>query len=174
MWTGSSQVVKRKSPSGIPKNASANQREVREGGTSVVFQMACMVPLNENVHLCGVDTKTVTHSGRRAQLLLSATRCGHPSSYIGSSVDLALDLSLTTQALSTVSLSAPRRPHHRCQHPRCQHPRCQHPRRQHLHRQHHRPKDILGQECASKITFKQTNIIFAQNSCYLKTLRRSI
>ena len=26
-------------------------------------QMACMVPLHENVHLCGVDTKIVTHSG---------------------------------------------------------------------------------------------------------------
>ena len=26
MWTGSSQVAKRKSPGGIPKNASANQR----------------------------------------------------------------------------------------------------------------------------------------------------
>ena len=52
--------------------------------------MVCMFPLDENIHLCGVDTKIVTHSGRRSQLLLSATRCGHPSSYIGSSVDPAL------------------------------------------------------------------------------------
>ena len=51
--------------------------------------MACMVPLDENVHLCGVDTKIITHSGCRSQLLLSATRCGHRSSYIGSSVDRA-------------------------------------------------------------------------------------
>ena len=50
-------------------------------------QMACMFPLDENIHLCGVDKKIVTHSGRRSQLLLPATRCGHPSSYIGSSVD---------------------------------------------------------------------------------------
>ena len=55
--------------------------------------MACMFPLDENVHLCGVDTKIVTHSGRRSQLLLSAMRCGHPSSYIGSSVDRASVLS---------------------------------------------------------------------------------
>ena len=48
--------------------------------------MACMFPRDENVNLCGVDTKIVTHSGRRSQLLLSAMRCGHPSSYIGSSV----------------------------------------------------------------------------------------
>ena len=53
--------------------------------------MACMVPLDENVRLCGVNTKIVTHSGRRSQLLLSATRCGHPSSYMGSSVDRALE-----------------------------------------------------------------------------------
>ena len=52
--------------------------------------MACMFPRDENVNLCGVDTKIVTHSGRRSQLLLSAMRCGHPSSYIGSSVDRAL------------------------------------------------------------------------------------
>ena len=51
--------------------------------------MACMFPRDENVNLCGVDTKIVTHSGRRSQLLLSALRCGHPSSYIGSSVDRA-------------------------------------------------------------------------------------
>ena len=49
------------------------------------FGSAC----DENVNLCGVDTKIVTHSGRRSQLLLSAMRCGHPSSYIGSSVDRA-------------------------------------------------------------------------------------
>ena len=48
------------------------------------------VPSVENVNLCGVDTKTVTYSGRRSQLLLSAMRCGHPSSYIGSSLDRAL------------------------------------------------------------------------------------
>ena len=41
--------------------------------------MACMVPLNENV----------THTGRRSQLLLSATRYGHHSSYIWPSVDRA-------------------------------------------------------------------------------------
>ena len=52
--------------------------------------MACMFPRDENVNLCGVDTKIVIHSGRRSQLLLSAMRCGHPSSYIGSSVDRAL------------------------------------------------------------------------------------
>ena len=45
---------------------------------------------DENVNLCGVNTKIVTHSGRRSQLLLSAMWCGHPSSYIGSSVDRAL------------------------------------------------------------------------------------
>ena len=56
--------------------------------SSVVFLwMACMFPLDENGHLCGVDTKIVTHSGRRSQLLLSETRCGHPSSYIGFIVD---------------------------------------------------------------------------------------
>ena len=54
--------------------------------------MACMFPLDENVHLCGVDTKIETHSGRRSQLFLSAMRCGHPSLYIGSSVDRALSL----------------------------------------------------------------------------------
>ena len=35
--------------------------------------MACMFTRDENVNLCGVDTKIVTHSGRRSQLLLSAT-----------------------------------------------------------------------------------------------------
>ena len=54
--------------------------------------MACMFPRDQNVNRCGVDTKIVTHSGRRSQLLLSAMRCGHPSSYIGSSVDRALIL----------------------------------------------------------------------------------
>ena len=57
--------------------------------------MACMFTRDENVNLCGVDTKIVTHSGRRSQLLLSAMRCGHPSSYIGSSVDRALTLLIT-------------------------------------------------------------------------------
>ena len=51
-----------------------------------------MFPRDENVNLCGVDTKIVTHSGRRSQLILSAMRCGHPSSYIGSSVDRASQL----------------------------------------------------------------------------------
>ena len=51
--------------------------------------MARMDHLDENVHLCGVDMKIVNHSGRRSQLLLSAKRCGHPSSYIGPSVDRA-------------------------------------------------------------------------------------
>ena len=65
--------------------------------------MACMFPRDENVNLCGVDTKIVTHSGRRSQLLLSAMRCGHPSSYIGSSVDRALgsdDIALFTASVS--------------------------------------------------------------------------
>jgi len=70
MWTGSSQVATRKSRRGIPKiNASANQREVWKGGASVVFLW--------------YTPDGVTHSGRRSQLLLSATRCRHPSSYIG-------------------------------------------------------------------------------------------
>ena len=52
--------------------------------------MVCVFPRDENVNLCDVDTKIETHSGRRSQLLLSAMRCGQPSSYIGSSVDRAL------------------------------------------------------------------------------------
>ena len=59
--------------------------------------MACMFTRDENVNLCGVDTKIVTHSGRRSQLLLSAMRCGHPSSYIGSSVNRALGKELKSK-----------------------------------------------------------------------------
>ena len=66
--------------------------------------MACMFPRDENVNLCGVDTKIVTHSGRRSQLLLSAMRCGHPSSYIGSSVDRALALMKSTPICVTSRL----------------------------------------------------------------------
>ena len=63
--------------------------------------MACMFTRDENVNLCGVDTKIVTHLGRRSQLLLSAMRCGHPSSYIGSSVDRA---SITLNIVSLLSM----------------------------------------------------------------------
>ena len=61
MWTVS------KSPRGIPKKASANQRAMRGKVALVLFsfgthQMACMVPLGENVRLCGVDTKKIMRS----------------------------------------------------------------------------------------------------------------
>ena len=60
------------------------------------------VPLDENVHLCGLDAKMVTHSGRRSQLLLSAMRYGHPSSYIGSSVDRVLSVHIYDVARNPV------------------------------------------------------------------------
>ena len=61
-----------------------------------------MFPRDENINLCGVDTKIVTHSGRRSQLLLCALRCGHPSSYIGSSVGRAsVPLCATSAFLGT-------------------------------------------------------------------------
>ena len=115
MWTGSSQIAI--NVSRLEKLRETLQPiSVRVSNDVLTYNVTIVVVFlwyipdgvyvarDENVNLCGVDTKIVTHSGRRSQLLLSAMRCGHPSSYIGSSVDRTLVLMKSTPICVTSRL----------------------------------------------------------------------